>query len=109
MIPFNLLLSPLVVAQRMPALWWEAMGGNPFGPRESSRMVSEKLDAAQLGTAAAQRAMIQTSIDATHAAMTGRPVEAIRLMMTAPGRVTEAALKPAANRVGANVRRLAKG
>ncbi len=109
MIPMNLFLAPFVVAQRMPRLWWESFGGNPFGPRESHVMVSEKLRAAQSGALAAQREAVRAGFESVSAAMRGRPVEAARLMLAAPARVTEAALAPAARQVGRNARRLSRG
>jgi hypothetical protein len=108
MIPSSLFLAPFVVAQRMPHLIWEAMGGNPFGQRESTVMVSEKLVALQRGAFAAQRMIVAAAFESASAAMQGRPAEAAGLMLAAPAKATQAALQPAARRVGANARRLAR-
>jgi hypothetical protein len=108
MIPLGLFLSPFVVAQRMPRLWWEALGGNAFGPRESTMMLSEKLEAAQFGVVAAQREAVRASLESGVAAMRGQPVEAMRILGHAPSRITKAALNPAAKRVSANLKRLKK-
>jgi hypothetical protein len=108
MIPFSLFLAPGVIAQRLPRLWWEAIGGNPFGPRETDVMVSEKMDATQKGAIAAQRAMMSSAMDSTLAALRGNPMEAALIMLLAPSRITEAALQPAAVSVRKNMRRLAR-
>jgi hypothetical protein len=108
MIPLSLYLSHLVVAERMPRLIWEAMGGNAFGPRESDTMITEKLTAMQRGGMAAQREMMLAGMQSGMAAMRGQPAEAARVLMAAPARVTKAALQPAARTVSANLKRLKK-
>jgi hypothetical protein len=108
MIPIDLYLAPFVVAQRTPRLWWESLGGNPLGPRESTVMVSEKIEAMQRGVFAAQREAVHISLEVGLALALGRPVPATQTMINAPQRIAKAALQPAARRVGANIKRLAR-
>ncbi len=108
MIPFGLFMSPFVVAQRMPHLMWEAVGGNPFGQRESTVMLSEKLEAVQSGMVAAQREAVLATMETGLAMLRGQPAEAARLMLGSASRVTQAALQPAARKVSANLKRLRK-
>jgi hypothetical protein len=108
MIPFALFLAPVVIAQRLPRLWWEAFGGNPFGPRETDVMLSEKMDAIQKGAAAAQRQFVLMGLESGAAMLRGQPVDAARIAMGLSGRVIEAALQPAARKVSANMKRLSR-
>jgi hypothetical protein len=108
MIPFHLYLSPLVVAERLPLLWWEAMGGNSLGPRESHRMVSEKLEATQHGMIAAHQEWASSGLRGALALMRGNPLEAAHILGGASSRIASAALSPAARKVKANVKRLSK-
>ena len=104
----SLFLAPLVIADRMPRLWWEAMGGNPFGEKESVAIVTEKLTALQKGTLAANSAALSSAFALGNAMMRGNLASALSIAASAPARVTEAALMPAARRVSANVKRLRK-
>jgi hypothetical protein len=106
--PFQLAFAPFVIAQRLPLLWWEAMGGNPRGKRESRVMVQEKLEAAQRGLFAAQREAVTVSFEAQLAAIRGDLPRAARIMAQGQSRIAKAALRPAAKRVGSNAKRLAK-
>jgi hypothetical protein len=106
--PFEFAFAPFVIAQRLPLLWWEAMGGNSKGPRESRIMVTEKVEAAQRGLFAAQREAMTLGFEMQLAALRGDPVRAARIMADGQRRIAEAALRPAARRVGANTKRLGR-
>jgi hypothetical protein len=108
MVLFQMLLAPLVVAERLPLLWWEAMGGNARGPRESHRMVNEKIEAAQHGMVAAQQEWLTSGMQSALALMQGNPVHAAHILNGASSRIASAALQPAARKVKANVKRLSK-
>ena len=99
----DLMLAPLVVAQRVPLLWLEMIGlGN--GSRETERMVEEKFSAATEGALAMQVEMQSIWWQSTLAMWQGiRPPS---LMQTGT-RLTNAALRPAAKRVKSNAKRLA--
>lgn len=99
----DLMLAPLVVAQRVPLLWLEMIGLGG-GSRETERMVEEKISAAAEGALAVQAEMQSIWWQSTLAMWQGiRPPS---LMQTGT-RLTNAALRPAARRVKSNVKRLA--
>ena len=99
----DLMLAPLVVAQRAPLLWLEMIGLGG-GSRETERMVEEKFAAASEGVIALQVEMQSIWWQSTLAMWQGiRPPS---LMQTST-RLTNAALRPAARRVKSNARRLA--
>jgi hypothetical protein len=101
----DLLLAPLVIAQRLPLLWWEAFGVGAARP-ESSRMVSEKVAAVAEGVVAAQVEIHSIWWQSVLAMSRGlRPPGP----MAVTSRVANAALKPAAKRVRSNVKRLKRG
>lgn len=79
------MLAPWVAAMRWPTLVMSMVKPTSARQREVRRMVSEKIRAAQSGTLAAS-------------ARFAAP----------PGALAEAALRPAAQTVAANARRLAK-
>lgn len=98
----DLLLAPLVVAQRMPLLWLE-MCGLGGGTRETERMVEEKFAAATEGAIAVQAEMQSIWWQSTLAMWQGiRPPT----LMQASTRLTEAGLRPAARCVKSNAKRL---
>ncbi len=99
----DLLLAPLVVAQRTPLLWLEMLGlGN--GSRETERMVEEKFAAATEGALAMQVEMQSIWWQSTLAVWQGiRPPS----LMQSSTRLANAALRPAARRVKSNAKRLA--
>jgi hypothetical protein len=100
----DLLLTPLVIAQRLPVLWMEAVGLSPGRP-ESGRMVAEKVAAVSEGLVAANLEMHKLWWQSVLALSQGmRPPGPISMTH----RVTSAALQPAARRVRSNVRRLRK-
>lgn len=99
----DLLMAPLVVAQRAPLLWLEMLGLGQ-GSRETERMVEEKFAAVAEGAIAMQVEMQSIWWQSTLAMWQGiRPPS---LMQTGT-RLTRAALQPAARRVKSNAKRLA--
>ncbi len=102
----GLLLSPMVVTARMPILWYEALNPDPSRRNETNRMVAEKFAAAQEGMLAAQVALGKAIADTTAAMFFGRvPTSTPRNTAEA---MMQAGLAPAARRVKANAKRLAK-
>jgi hypothetical protein len=100
----GLWLTPLVIATRMPILWYEALNPDTSRRNETNRMVSEKLAAAQEGWVAAQAAFGQAVIDNMTSMLLGQmPTETPR---TTAAAMVRAGLKPAAKRVRANAKRL---
>jgi hypothetical protein len=103
----GLWLTPFVMASRMPILWFEALNPDPSRREETNRMVSEKIVAAQEGMVAAQLAL-GMAVGENMAAMAFglKPRNTPRGAASA---MVRASLAPAARRVRANARRLAKG
>lgn len=100
----DLFLAPLVVMQRLPVIWTEAMLPHNGRP-ESERMVREKISAVFEGSVAAQVEMQRIWMQSALGMMVGtRPPSAA----ATTARVARAALRPSARRVKANARRLAK-
>ncbi|MGL4635142.1 MAG: hypothetical protein ACRCWF_04100 [Beijerinckiaceae bacterium] len=102
----GLLLSPFVVASRMPILWYESFNPDPSRRTETNRMVMEKLSAAQEGLLGAQVALGQAMAENMAAFVFGRvpdstPRKTANAMM-------HASLAPAARKVKANAKRLSK-
>jgi hypothetical protein len=98
----DLMMAPLVVAQRAPLLWLE-MVGLSTGPRESERMVKEKFAAAAEGAMAVQVEMQRLWWTSALAIWQGASPPTL---MQSGARLADAALRPAARRVKSNVRRL---
>ncbi len=102
----GLWLTPLVVAARMPILWYEALNPDPGARDETNRMVAEKVAAAQEGMLAAQVLFGRAMAENAAAIIFGRlPRTTARGTAEA---MMNASLAPAARRVKANARRLAK-
>jgi hypothetical protein len=98
----DLMLAPVVMAQRVPLLWLELFGMST-GPRESERMVQEKMAAVAEGAMAMHVEMQRLWWQSSLAMWQGvRPPS----LMQSGSRLAHAALKPAAKRVKSNVRRL---
>jgi hypothetical protein len=102
----GLLLSPMVMAARMPILMYESLNPDPSRRNETNRMVSEKVAAAQEGMLAAQVAFGRAVAENTISMFFGRvprstPHNTAEAMM-------QAGLAPAARAVKANARRLTK-
>jgi hypothetical protein len=102
----DLAWAPFVVASRMPILMFEAMNPDPRQRSETTRMVTEKVAAAQEGMMAAQFALVSASINAGVAMLTGRMPDTPRQTAS---KVMAASLQPSARRVKANMRRLSRG
>jgi len=98
----DLMLAPLVVAQRAPLLWLE-MFGLGGGSRETERMVEEKFAAVAEGAIAVQVEMHSIWWQSALAIWQGAHPPT---MMQSGRRLANAALKPAARRVKSNVKRL---
>ncbi len=103
--PPDLYFAPLVIAQRLPLLWLEAVGLSRAPQRESQRMVTEKLAAAVEGSIAVQVELQRIWWQSSMAVMRGMAPPG---PVSASQRVTRAALAPAAKRVKSNMRRLSK-
>jgi uncharacterized protein (DUF924 family) len=102
----GLLLSPLVVAARMPILWYEALNPDPSRRNETNRMVAEKFTAAHEGILGAQMALSKAFAETAAAFAFGQvpratPRNTAQAMM-------HASLAPAAKQVKANAKRLGK-
>jgi heme A synthase len=102
----GLWLSPFVVASRMPILFYEALNPDPRRRNETNRMVVEKLAAAQEGMLAAQMALGRAVAENMAALAFGQTPRATA-RKTAHA-MMKAGLAPAARRVKANAKRLAK-
>lgn len=99
-----LFLAPIVVSQRMPLLWLEAMGIASPGRQESERMVTEKVDAVSQGVVAAQMEMMRATIAIGTAFWTGRSPVAAAIRGT--HRVARAAVIPGHRKMRSNIKRL---
>lgn len=101
----DLILAPLVVMQRLPLVMIESV--QPHSAKtESRRMVREKVAATYEGLVAANVELHRLWWHAAVLAMRGG---ALPGPFATTASVTRAALKPAARRVKANARRLARG
>lgn len=103
----GLLLSPLVIAARLPILWFEAFDPDPGRRSETNRLVVEKMKATQEGIVAAQIALGSAMAETGAAMMLGRTPKG------SPNSVAKAVVKaglgPAARQVRKNHRRLSRG
>ena len=100
----NLMLTPAVIAMRLPLLAAEAMALDPWRV-ETVRAVTEKTAAAMEGAVAAQMSLAWSVARFWQSAFAGRA--AIR-PDAAMERAVHAALKPASRRVKSNYRRLSR-
>ncbi len=98
----DLMLAPLVVAQRAPLLWLEMIGLGG-GSNETERMVEEKFAAVAEGALAVHVELHSIWWQSTLAMWQG--IKPPTLMQTGT-RLTNAAFNPAARRVKSNVKRL---
>jgi hypothetical protein len=101
----SFLLSPLVIAHRLPQLMFEAFHPNPFAREESFRAVAEKVEAIGEGLIAAQVEAMNAPFRVGLAFLNGRSMALAAL--GAPRQVARAAVEPMERRVRANARRLA--
>jgi truncated hemoglobin YjbI len=96
-------LAPAVVALRLPALMAEAM--SHAGPRpETTRALTEKMAATAEGVMAMQLSLVTAGFRAWGQMMTGSFDQAG--LHRAHAAAVDAALKPMARRVSANLKRL---
>jgi hypothetical protein len=102
----GLWLSPFVIATRLPILVLESLNPNPSRRSETNRMVAEKLAATQEGVLAVQMALGKAMAE-NFAAFAFGQTPKITPRNTADAMV-RAGLAPAARRVRANAKRLAK-
>lgn len=100
----SFLLSPLVIAHRLPQLMFEAFHPNPFAREESLRAVSEKFEAAGEGMLAAQIEAMTAPYRIALAFLNGR--SATLAALDTPHKMARAVVEPIDRRVRANVRRL---
>lgn len=102
----GLWLSPLVMAARLPIIFYETLNPDPSRRNETNRMVSEKLAAAHEGMLGAHVALTMAATESFAAMAFGRIPKATA-RSTAQAMVN-AGLAPSARRVRANVKRLMK-
>ena len=100
-------LAPTVIASRLPLLWLEMIGQAGPGRRESERMVTEKLNAFQLGMFAAQVEMMRAGFAMGSAILAGASPAAAAFKGARA--VHEAAERPMERAVRANIKRLSQG
>ena len=101
----NLMLAPMVMMLRLPALALEAQNPN-LSPTETLRALSEKTAAVSEGAFAAQMSFLQSAFHFWPEVMSGRTPSV--LSGVAAGRSMNAALKPVSRRVKANFKRLTR-
>ncbi len=102
----GLWLSPFVIASRLPILARESLNPNPARRCETNRMVVEKMAAMQEGIVAAHIALGAAVAENMAALAFGQTPRATP-RVTADA-MLRAGLAPAARRVRANAKRLAK-
>lgn len=106
----NYWLAPFVVALRMPALAREAqafsLGKGGRRRRESERMVTEKIAAANEGAMLAGLEAMRINTEIGLMAMRGEFDGIGRVLRGSPARIADAAGQPAERRMRSNLRRL---
>lgn len=101
-----LFLAPLVIANRLPQLWFEALHPNPMVSDESRLAVTEKIAAFSEGMVAGQMAALSVPMAVLHAMMRGRaPLFAA---LDAQQGVMKASVAPIEKRLRHNARRLSR-
>lgn len=99
-------LTPLVIAQRMPQLWFEALHPNPMISDESRLAVTEKVEAFSESFLGGQIAVMNAPMNMALDMMRGRsPFDAA---MGAHSSITKATTHPIEKRLRSNLRRLSK-
>lgn len=102
-----LFLTPMVIARRLPQLWFEALHPNPMVHDESRRAVTEKVEAFSESVMAGQMAVFNAPMAMMLDMMRGHsPVTAA---MAAHKEIARAAAHPIEKRLRQNHRRLTKG
>lgn len=103
---FDLLFSPYVMAQRWPLLLREAFDPVPSRRSETMLAMTEKVVAMQIGLFHAHQELMLSMVRTSASIMSGR--SPIGPMAATGPRMAQAALRPAAKRVKANMRRLSR-
>ena len=102
------MLAPMVIAMRVPSLWWE-MTTPHFAPKrkgeEGHRAVIEKAAAVMEGYGAAHAEMMQAWASLWIETVSGDLPDARRIARKVQD-IADASIEPAAKRVRANYRRL---
>jgi len=101
-----LFLTPYVIVQRLPQLWFEALHPNPMVHDESRLAVTEKVEAFS-------ESMLASQIAAFHAPMTMmldmmRGRSALSAVVGAHKTIARAASRPIEKRLRHNIRRLSR-
>jgi len=100
----DLFLTPLVIAHRLPQLWFEALHPNPMVHDESKLAVTEKIEAFSEGLMASQVAVMTAPLGMAVDLMSGRsPFSAA---YAAQQKIAKAATRPVEKRLRHNMRRL---
>ena len=99
-----LFLTPLVIAQRLPQLWYEALHPNPMVHDESRLAVTEKVEAFSESILAGQIATLNAPMTMALGMMRGQSVFAAA--MGAQKTITQATTRPIEKRLRQNLRRL---
>lgn len=101
-----LFLTPFVIAQRLPQLWFEALHPNPMVNDESRLAVTEKVEAFSQGMMASHAAAMNAPFAMALDMMRGRsPISAA---LSAQDKITKAATKPIEKTLRHNMRRLSR-
>lgn len=101
-----LFLTPLVIAQRLPQLWFEALHPNPMVNDESRLAVTEKVEAFSESVMAGQAAAMMATFGMAMEMMRG--VSPISAAIGAHNKITQAATRPIEKRLRQNMRRLTR-
>lgn len=101
-----LFLTPLVIAKRLPQLWFEALHPNPMVRDESRLAVTEKVEAFSEGMMAGHMAAMMAPMAMAMEMMQGRsPLSAA---LGAHKKITNASTRPIEKRLKRNLRRLSR-
>ena len=99
-------LAPMVIARRLPQLWYEALHPNPMVNDESRLAVTEKVAAFSESMMAAQVATLTAPMGMALAMMGGQsPLSAA---MGAQKKIARAGARPIEKRLRHNLRRLSR-
>jgi hypothetical protein len=99
-------LAPLVIVQRLPQLWFEALHPNPMVHDESRLAVTEKVEAFSEGLFAGHMAAMMAPMGIASEMMRGR--SALSAALGAQKKITVAATKPIEKRLKHNLKRLSR-
>lgn len=101
-----LFLTPMVIARRLPQLWFEALHPNPLVSDESRLAVTEKVEAFSESLMAGQVAMMTTPMTMALAMMGGK--SALSAAIGAHQSIAQATVKPIEKRLQQNLKRLSR-